>query len=72
VSSAAGLVLSTLPEDVEVVRRQSASGSYLIVINHGQSDAVVPGDGVELLTGDPVAGRLPVPAGSVRVLRCGS
>jgi beta-galactosidase len=72
VSAAAGLAPVDLPGDVEVVRRHSDTGSYLIAINHGQSDAVVPGDGVELLTGDPVAGGLPVPAGSVRVLRCGS
>jgi beta-galactosidase len=72
VSSAAGLAPSDLPPEVEVVRRHSDAGEYLIAINHGQSDVVVPGDGVELLTGDPVADGLEVPAGSVRVLRCGS
>ena len=73
VAAAAGLPAPMdLPEPVEVVRRRAGDTEYLIAINHGQSDAVVPGDGVELLTGDPVAGGLPVPAGSVRVLRRGN
>jgi beta-galactosidase len=72
VSEAAGLPAPLdLPASLEIVRRHSAGEDYLIAINHGRSDVVVPGDGVDLLTGDPVADGLPVPAGSVRILRCG-
>ena len=73
VSEAVGLPAPVdLPEQVEIVRRHGDAGEYLIAINHGQSDVVVPGDGVDLLSGEPVAGGLPVPAGSVRVLRRGN
>ncbi|SER50055.1 beta-galactosidase [Streptomyces sp. yr375] len=60
-----------LPHDVEVVRRTGASGSYLFVVNHTATDAKVPlgTPGTELLTGEPAAGRLAVPAGAVRVVR---
>ncbi|MFC6606515.1 Beta-galactosidase C-terminal domain [Amorphoplanes digitatis] len=40
-----------------------------MAVNHGETDAVVPGHGVELLTGERVADGLPVPAGEVRVLK---
>jgi beta-galactosidase len=71
VSAAAGLPAPPgLPAPVEIVRRRGAAGEYLIVVNHSDHvDAVVPGAGVELLTGEPVADGLPVPAGTVRVLR---
>ncbi|MFJ4537220.1 beta-galactosidase [Streptomyces tibetensis] len=60
-----------LPRDVEVVRRTGASGTYLFAVNHTGSDAKVPleAPGTELLTGEPATGRLPVPAGAVRVVR---
>ncbi|MGW2378924.1 beta-galactosidase [Streptomyces sp. NPDC001658] len=60
-----------LPRDVEVVRRTGESGSYLFAINHTAADVKVPleADGTELLTGERAAGRLPVPAGAVRVVR---
>ncbi|WLW57484.1 beta-galactosidase [Streptomyces sp. YU58] len=60
-----------LPRDVEVVRRTGDSGSYLFAINHTAADVKVPleTDGTELLTGERAAGRLPVPAGAVRVVR---
>jgi len=56
---------------VEVVRRSGASGTYLFAINHTGADVKVPlgSDGTELLTGEPAAGGLAVPAGAVRVLR---
>jgi beta-galactosidase len=53
-----------LPEHLELVRR----GDHLIVINHGDTDALVPGTGVELTTGASVPGSLRVPAGAVRIL----
>ncbi|MFI8091568.1 beta-galactosidase [Streptomyces sp. NPDC086080] len=60
-----------LPRDVEVVRRAGESGTFLFAINHTAADAKVPLDapGTELLTGERAAGRLPVPAGAVRVVR---
>jgi beta-galactosidase len=60
-----------LPQDVEVVRRSGESGTYLFAINHTAGDTKVPLDvpGTELLTGERAAGRLPVPAGAVRVVR---
>ncbi|MEU1709918.1 beta-galactosidase [Streptomyces sp. NPDC005706] len=60
-----------LPRDVEVVRRAGESGTYLFAVNHTATDAKVPLDvpGTELLTGERAAGRLPVPAGAVRVVR---
>ncbi|EST20079.1 hypothetical protein M878_40425 [Streptomyces roseochromogenus subsp. oscitans DS 12.976] len=47
------------------------SGTYLFAINHTAGDTKVPLDtpGTELLTGERAAGRLPVPAGAVRVVR---
>ncbi|MFJ6388199.1 beta-galactosidase [Streptomyces sp. NPDC091972] len=60
-----------LPHDVEVVRRDGETGSYVFVVNHAASEAKVPLDaaGTELLTGERAAGRLAVPAGAVRVVR---
>ncbi|MFF7731755.1 beta-galactosidase [Streptomyces sp. NPDC007984] len=60
-----------LPRDVEVVRRTGTSGTYLFALNHTGSDVKVPLEsaGTELLTGEPAAGRLAVPAGAVRVVR---
>ncbi|MGX1564339.1 beta-galactosidase [Streptomyces sp. NPDC055506] len=60
-----------LPRDVEVVRRSGDSGTYLFAFNHTGSDTKVPLEtpGTELLTGEPAAGRLAVPAGAVRVVR---
>ncbi|GAA2251182.1 beta-galactosidase [Streptomyces ruber] len=68
----AGVALRTeLPRDVEVVRREGESGTYVFVINHSSSDAKVPldGNGAEVLTGDRAAGGLVVPAGAVRAVR---
>ncbi|OKK08570.1 beta-galactosidase [Streptomyces sp. CB03234] len=60
-----------LPRDVEVVRRTGDSGTYLFALNHTAHDAKVPLDapGTELLSGEPVAGHLAVPAGAVCVVR---
>ncbi|CAL9363119.1 Beta-galactosidase [Streptomyces sp. enrichment culture] len=60
-----------LPRDVEVVRRTGESGTYLFAVNHTGADVKVPleAPGTELLTGERAAGRLPVPAGAVRVVR---
>lgn len=60
-----------LPHDVEVVRRDGESGSYVFVVNHTAAEAKVTleSDGTELLTGERAAGGLAVPAGAVRVVR---
>ncbi|TCR16277.1 beta-galactosidase [Streptomyces sp. BK205] len=59
-----------LPHDVEVVRREGASGSFVFVVNHTATEVKVPldGAGAELLSGERTAGRLAVPAGAVRVV----
>ncbi|MET8152832.1 beta-galactosidase [Actinoplanes sp. NPDC049668] len=70
VAEAAGLPAAPeLPEQLEVVRRRTDDGGFVIAVNHGKTDAVLPGHGVELLTGERVADGLPVPAGEVRVLK---
>ncbi|MFF5077502.1 beta-galactosidase [Actinoplanes sp. NPDC000266] len=50
---------------IEVVRR----GPYAFVINHGEHEIEYAVTGHELIAGEPVAGRLRVPAGAVRVVR---
>ncbi|WP_060915026.1 beta-galactosidase [Microbacterium oleivorans] len=55
--------------DLEIVRRRGDHASYLFVINHGETDVHVESDGVDLVTGTPVAGRATVPAGAVRIIR---
>ncbi|MEU8819750.1 beta-galactosidase [Actinoplanes sp. NPDC048796] len=55
----------TNDESVEVVRR----GPYAFVINHGEREIEYAVTGHELIAGEPVAGRLRVPAGAVRVVR---
>jgi beta-galactosidase len=58
---------------VEAVRRHGASNgqqwSYLFLLNHTDTDAVVPASGAELLTGESVLGKVAVPAGGVAVVR---
>ncbi|MGP3972083.1 beta-galactosidase [Streptomyces sp. 6N223] len=60
-----------LPRDVEVVRREGESGSFVFVINHTGAEAKVPlaRPGTELLTAERADGRLAVPSGAVRVVR---
>ncbi|QMU70650.1 beta-galactosidase [Streptacidiphilus sp. P02-A3a] len=60
-----------LPRDVEVVHREGERDSYLFAVNHTAAEARVPLErpGTELLTGEPAAGQLRVPAGGVRVVR---
>ncbi|MCA2211887.1 beta-galactosidase [Jidongwangia harbinensis] len=57
-----------LPDTMELVRRRGDAGTFLIAVNHGDTDATVPGSGVELISGAPVAGGFRVSAGGVRVL----
>ena len=66
-------VTGTGSATVEVVRRRGevagSASSWLVAINHGESDAELPAVGVELLSGERVAGRLVVPPGHVVVVR---
>ncbi|MDJ0324545.1 beta-galactosidase [Cryobacterium sp. PH31-AA6] len=54
---------------VEVVRRASATASYLFIINHGGTELTLPAAGHELITGEPIGRVVRVPAGAVRVIR---
>ena len=65
----AGLAASELPDDVEVVRRHGADADYLVAVNHTEAAVAVPADGTELLSGEPVAGTVKVPAGGAVVVR---
>ncbi|MCL1899567.1 MAG: beta-galactosidase [Promicromonosporaceae bacterium] len=66
----AGLTPPGLPEDVEVVRRASATGEYVIAINHTAEPAVVPGTlgATDLVTGKVTAADAVVPAHGVLFL----
>jgi beta-galactosidase len=55
--------------DVEVVRRSDGERSWLFVINHSAAEARLTVAGVELISGETVAGTLRVPAGRVAVVR---
>jgi beta-galactosidase len=61
------------PKGLEVVRRSGVRAgrpvSWLIAVNHADSDAELPAVGVDLLSGARVAGPLRIPAGDVVVLR---
>ena len=57
-----------IPDDVEVVRRHAPDRSYLVAINHRDDAVTLAATGTELLTGEPCAGTLTVPAGGVRVV----
>lgn len=61
---------ATVPAGVERVVRSSAEASYEFLLNHGTTDAKVSvdGDGVDLLTGTPVAEMVLPPAG-VAIIR---
>ncbi|WP_345801722.1 beta-galactosidase [Microbacterium sp. AZCO] len=54
---------------VEAVRRVGEERSWLFLINHGETDAVVPAIGFELVAGAEVSGSLALPAGGVAVVR---
>lgn len=54
---------------LEIVRRTGSDASFLFVVNHGETPAVVTAAGVELVTGMPVAQDIEVPGGAVRIIR---
>ncbi len=53
--------------DVEIVRRSGENGSYLFVINHGDTAVEIAATGHDLVTDAPASGR--VPAGAVRIIK---
>ncbi|WP_341955775.1 beta-galactosidase [Microbacterium sp. LWH13-1.2] len=67
-ASDAGIATHTgASRDVEIVRRSGENGSYLFVINHGDSGAEVVATGHDLVTDAPATGF--VPAGGVRIIK---
>ncbi|MEV6285810.1 beta-galactosidase [Kribbella sp. NPDC051770] len=65
----AGVERPDLPEGVELVRRTGADASWTFLINHTDAAAVVPADGVELVSGQEVAESMELPAGGWAVVR---
>lgn len=62
--------VESLPAGVEVVRRHGNGGdSFLFVLNHTADNVIVPGRGIDLLTGVAHDGKVEVPAFAVGVLR---
>jgi beta-galactosidase len=61
-------VATTVP-GVEVVRRRGDATSYLFVLNHTAGTATISTNGVDLLTGNAVTGKLELAAGDVAVIR---
>jgi beta-galactosidase len=57
------------PAGIEVVRRRGTDADYLFLIDHAGHGAEVPAEGVELLTGKPLASSVTVPEGGVAVVR---
>jgi beta-galactosidase len=68
---AAAGVTPTVPvaSGLEAVRRVGPQGSYLFAINHSRDPLTVPGNGVDLVSGERADGEFTVPAGGVAVLR---
>ncbi|WP_243077095.1 beta-galactosidase [Microbacterium sp. SS28] len=54
---------------VEAIRRVSGESSWLFLVNHGTTDALVPADGYDLVAETPVSGAVTLPAGEVAVVR---
>lgn len=65
--SAGATVHPGADRDVEIVRRSGENGSFLFVINHGDSDAGIAVSGHDLVTDAPATGV--VPAGAVRIIK---
>ena len=58
-----------LPEDVEVARRSKDGTDWTFCINHGSHEVRLPLEGVDLITGADLNGRLGLAAGAVAVVR---
>lgn len=64
----AGLTPAGLPDGLEVVRRHGDACDYVVAVNHGADPAWLPVTGVDLLTGEELAGTASVPGGGARVV----
>ncbi|WP_324014371.1 beta-galactosidase [Microbacterium sp. JZ37] len=67
----AGVVPSSTPDGLEVVRRRADDRTFLFAINHRDDDVTIDAVGRELLTGATASGSLVVPAGGVAVIETG-
>ncbi|MGM7667708.1 beta-galactosidase [Microbacterium sp. A93] len=68
----AGISPSGLPEDLEVITRHGEDATYLVAVNHGDEDAVLPVAGQNLLAdtgGTGTEESFTIPAGGVAVIR---
>lgn len=65
----AGIQVSELPEDLEVMVRNGQDADFRIVVNHADQDAVLPVSGRNLLGGTADQDSFTIPAGGVAVIR---
>jgi beta-galactosidase len=56
---------------LELTRRHGAAASYLFVLNHTDGVVHVPAEGVDLVTGAGVRGKITLEAGDIAVIREG-
>jgi beta-galactosidase len=61
--------VASVPVGVDAVRRSSARGSWLFLINHTGTEQHVAASGHDLVTESQVGPQVVVPAGGVRVIR---
>lgn len=66
--SEAGIAVTEVGDDVDLVTRRSATEQYTFIINHRSEPVTVPVAGLDLISGETVSGSTPVPAGGVRVI----
>ena len=71
VAEAGVAVTAEAPEGVEVVRRRSADGSWLFVLNHADADREVAVSGHDLVSARDVGPALTLPARGAAVVREG-
>ncbi|GAB2648865.1 beta-galactosidase [Kribbella swartbergensis] len=55
--------------EVESVSRRAGDTTWTFLFNHGDTQVVVPGDGIELISGARVDGSLSLPGGGYAVVR---
>jgi beta-galactosidase len=58
-----------VPEGVDAVRRSSATGSWLFLLNHTRQEQRVAASGYDLATETQVGPSVAIPAGGVSVVR---
>ncbi len=68
-ASAGAAPVAEAEADLQVVRRRAGDQGYLFAINHADAPRTVTASGLDLLTGQPHAGSVTVPAGGVVVIK---